>query len=147
MDYYIWKSDEKIAEDFFQTMAISVLLYGCTTIILSRNSGSSTKKKTGAARNFPLISLIIQIKRTRHAGHCCKSKEELIRDGFLWTPTHGHTGVGSPAKTYINQLCGDSRCHLEDPSRAKVGDPYFMKRMITHTHTHVYIYIYIYEDH
>ena len=31
----------------------------------------------------------IQVRRTRHAGHCWRSRDELIRDVLLWIPTHG----------------------------------------------------------
>ena len=30
----------------------------------------------------------IQVRRTRHAGHCWRSKDELISDVLLWTPTY-----------------------------------------------------------
>ncbi len=32
-----------------------------------------------------------------YAGHCWKSRDELIRDVLLWTPTHGRAKVGRPA--------------------------------------------------
>ena len=49
-----------------------------------------------------------QVKWARQAGHCWWSKDELISDVALWTPTHGHTSVSWSAKTYILQLCGDT---------------------------------------
>ena len=42
---------------------------------------------------------------SRHAGHCWRSKDEFISNVFLWTPTHGHTSIGQPVKSYIHQLC------------------------------------------
>ena len=39
---------------------------------------------------------------------------------LLWTPIHGHTNVGQSAKTYIHQLCTDTRWTLEDLSRVMV---------------------------
>ena len=33
--------------------------------------------------------LVRQLTITRHAGHCWRSRDELIRDVFLWTPTNG----------------------------------------------------------
>ena len=48
-----------------------------------------------------LISQTIQVRQTRHEGHCWKSKGELS-DLLLWTPTHEHTSVGQLAKTYIH---------------------------------------------
>ena len=35
----------------------------------------------------------------RYAGDCRWSKDELINKILQWTPTHGHTRVGQPAKT------------------------------------------------
>ena len=31
----------------------------------------------------------IQARRNRHAGHCRRSRDELISDVLLWTPTYG----------------------------------------------------------
>ena len=52
--------------------------------------------------------------RTRHAGHCWRSRDELISDGLLWTPSHGRAKAGRPARTYIQQLCEDTGCSPED---------------------------------
>ena len=49
----------------------------------------------------------IQIRRTRHAGHCWRSRDELISDVLLWTSSYGLAKAGRPARTYIQQLCGD----------------------------------------
>ena len=43
-----------------------------------------------------------------------ESGHELIRDVLLWTPTHGSAKAGRPARTYIQQLCDDTRCCPED---------------------------------
>ena len=64
--------------------------------------------------HLPPITKTIQVRRTRHAGHCWRSKEELISDVLLWTPTHGCASVGRPARTYIQQLCEDTGCNPED---------------------------------
>ena len=55
---------------------------------------------------------------TRHAGHCWRSRDELIRDVLLWIPTHGRAKAGRPARTYIQQLCEDTGCCPEDLPRA-----------------------------
>ena len=34
------------------------------------------------------IKKTIKVRRTRHAGHCGSSRDELIRDVLLWTPTY-----------------------------------------------------------
>ena len=64
--------------------------------------------------HLPPITKTIQVRRTRHAGHCWRSKDELISDVLLWTPTYGRAKAGRPARTYIQQLCEDTGCSPED---------------------------------
>ena len=64
--------------------------------------------------HLPPITKTIQVRRTRHAGHCWRSKDELISDVLLWTPTYGCAKAGRPARTYIQQLCKDMGCNPED---------------------------------
>ena len=68
--------------------------------------------------HLPPITKTIQVRRTRHAGHCWRSRDELISDVLLWTPTHGRAKAGRPARTYIQQLCEDTGCCPEDLPRA-----------------------------
>ena len=60
------------------------------------------------------LSLKLQIRRTKHTGHCRRNKDELISDVLLWTPAYGRAKVGRPARTYIQQLCADTGYSLED---------------------------------
>ena len=60
------------------------------------------------------ITKTIQVRRTRHAGHCWRSRDELISDVLLWTPSHCRAKVRRPARTYIQQLCKDTTCSFED---------------------------------
>ena len=55
---------------------------------------------------LPPITKTIQVRRTRHAGHCWRSRDELISDVFLWTSTY--------ARIYIQQQCKDPGCSPED---------------------------------
>ena len=64
--------------------------------------------------HLPLITKTIQVRRTRHAGHSWRSRDELICDVLLWTLTHSRAKAGRPARTYIQQLCGDTGCCPED---------------------------------
>ena len=64
--------------------------------------------------HLPPITRTIQVRRTRHAGHCWRTRDDLIRDVLLWTPTHGRAKAGRPARTYIQQLCEDTGCCPED---------------------------------
>ena len=131
----IWKSDltDKMKRSFFQAAVVSILLYGCTTWTLTKRmekkpDGNYTRM-LGAILNkswkqhptkqqlyghLPPITKTIKIWRTRHAGHWWRSRDELISDVLLWTPSHGRAKAGWPARTYIQHLCVDTGCSLED---------------------------------
>ena len=117
---------------FFQAAIVSILLYVCTTLTLTKRlekklddnckrmlpailnkswSQHPTKQLYG---HLPPITKTIQVRRIRHAGHCWRSRDELIIDGLLWTPSHGQAKSGWPAWNYREQLCGDTRCSPED---------------------------------
>ena len=64
--------------------------------------------------HLPPITKTIQVRRTRHTGHRWSSKDELISDVLLWTPTYGQAKAGRPAQTYIQQLCEGTGCNPED---------------------------------
>ena len=64
--------------------------------------------------HLPPVTKTIQVRRTRHAGHYWRSKDELISDVPLWTPADGQAKAGRPARTYIQQLCEDTGCSPED---------------------------------
>ena len=63
---------------------------------------------------LPPITKTIKARRTRHAGHWWRSRNELISDVLLWTLSHGRVKAGRPALTYIQQLCVDTGCSPED---------------------------------
>ena len=79
--------------------------------------GSNTPQDTNCTATCPLSRKLF-VRRTRHAGHCWRSRDELIRDVLLWIPTHGRAKAGRPARTYIQQLCEDTGCCPEDLPRA-----------------------------
>ena len=62
----------------------------------------------------PPITKTVQVRRTSHAGHCWRSRDELTSDVLLWTPTYGREKAGRSARTYIQQLCEDTGCSPED---------------------------------
>ena len=73
--------------------------------------------------HLPPITKTIQVRRTRYAGHCWRSRDELISDVLLWTPSYGQAKAGRPARTYIQQLCEDTECSPEDlPGVMKDGE-------------------------
>ena len=108
---------------FFQAAVVSILLYGCTTWTLTKRlkkklDGNYTRMLRAILNkswrqhptrhqlygHLPPITRTIQVRRTRHAGHCWRSKDELISDVLLWTPAYGQAKAGRPARTYI-QSC------------------------------------------
>ena len=100
--------------------------------------------------HLPPIMKTIQVRRTRNAGHCWRSRDELINDVLLWTPTHGRAKAGWPARTYIQQLCEDMRCSPEDLPEAMNDREKWRKRVrdirassTTWWWWYIYIYIYI----
>ena len=120
---------------FFQAAVISILLYGCTTWTLTKQleeklDGNYTRMLRAILNkswrqyptrhqlygHLPPITKTIQVRRTRtrHAGHCWRSRDELISDLLLWTPTLDRAKAGRPPRTYIQQLCEDTGCCPED---------------------------------
>ena len=99
--------------------------------------------------HLPPITKTIQVWRARHAGHCWRSRDELIRDVLLWIPTHGRAKAGRPARTYIQQLCEDMGCCPEDLPRAMNDREEWRERVRDIRATSAiwwwwYIYIYYY---
>ena len=125
----------KIKHNFFQAVVVSIL-YGCTTWTLTKRiekklDGNRTRMLRAilnkSSKQYPIkqlygyvpsLSKTIQVRRTRHAGHCWRSKDELISNILLWTSTHGRASLGRPTRTYLQQLCKDTGCNLEDPLEA-----------------------------
>ena len=68
--------------------------------------------------HLPPITKTIKVRRTRHAGHYWRSRDELISDVLLWTPSRGRAKAVRPARTYIQQLCEDTGYSAEDLSEA-----------------------------
>ena len=118
---------------FFQAAAVSILLYGCATWTLTKRmekmlDGNYTRMlrailnkswrqhptKQQLYGHVPPITKTIQVRRTRHVGHCWKSRDELISDVLQLTPSHGRAKAGRPARTNIQQLCEDTGCSPGD---------------------------------
>ena len=95
---------------FLQAAVVSILLYGCTTWTLTKRmekklDGNYTRMLRAILNKswwqhptrhqlygyLPPITKTIQVRRTRPAGHCWRSRDELISDVLLRTPTWGRT--------------------------------------------------------
>ena len=122
----IWKSDltDKMKRSFFQVAVVSILLYGCTTWTLRKRlekklDGNYTKMMRAILNkswrhhptrhqlydHLPPITETIQVRRTRHAGHCRRSRDELISDVLLWIPHMAEQKQGNELKpTYSSSV-------------------------------------------
>ena len=153
---------------FFQAAVASILLYGCTTWNLTKRlekklddnytrmlrailnkSWRQHPTRHQLYGHLPPITKTIQVRRIRHAGHYWRSRDELISDVLLWTPTYGRAKARRPARTYIQQLCEDTGCSPEDLPEAMNDREKWRERVrdIRATSTRWwwwYIYIYIY---
>ena len=122
---------------FFEASIVSFLLYGCTMWMLNERmekklDGNYTRMLQTILNKFwrqhptkyqlnghqPPITKTIKIRRTRHAGHCRRSKGELKSDVFLWTPSHGQAKAGRPPRMYIHQLSANMGWDPEDLPKA-----------------------------
>ena len=154
---------------FFQSAVVSVLLYGCTTWTLTKRmeknlDGNYTRILRAILNKFlrkhrttpqlydnlPPITKIFKVRRTRHTGYCWRSREELISDVLLWTPSYGRAKAGGLARTYIQQLCQDTGCNSEDLPEA-MNDSGERGAGISvlvawHDDDDIYIYLYIPTD-
>ena len=43
--------------------------------------------------HLPRIMKTINIRRNKHAGHCWRSRNDLISDVLLWTPSHSNINL------------------------------------------------------
>ena len=124
---------DKMKRSFFQAVVISILLYGCPTWTVTKRMEKKLdgkyKRMLRAILNrswrqhptkqqlyghLPPITKTIKVRRTRHAGLCWRSRDELISDVPQWTPSHDRAKSGWLARTYIQQLCEDTGCSPED---------------------------------
>ena len=117
IDTLLWKSDliDKMKRSILQTAVILILLYGCTTWTLTKRmekkldgnyarilrailnkSRKQHPTKPQLCDHLPPITKTTKVRRTRHAGHNWRSRDELI-----WTPSYGLAKAGRPARTYI----------------------------------------------
>ena len=131
----IWKSDltDKMKCSFFPAAIVLILLYGCTTWMLTKRmekkldgnyarmlqailnkSWRQHPTKQQLYSHLPPIMKTIKIRWTRHVGHWWRRRDELISNVLLWTPSYGRGKAGRPAQTYIQQLCVDTGYSPED---------------------------------
>ena len=116
----------------------------------SRRQHSTKQQLYG---HLPPITKTIKVRRTRHAGHCWRIKDELISDVLLWTPSHEWAKAEWPARTYIQQLCANMGWSPEDLPEVMDDREGWWERVrnicadgATWWWWWLYIYIYIYNQ-
>ena len=107
------KIDSQTNSNVWYCATLSIYIYhGCTTWTLTKRlkkklDGNYTRMLRAILNkswrqhptrhqlygHLPPITKIIQVRRTGHAEHCWRSKDELISDVLLWTPAY------SPSKS------------------------------------------------
>ena len=111
---------DKIKRTFFQAAVASILLYGCTTWTLNKCTekkldGNYTRMlqailnklwrqhltKQHLYSHLPPITKTVKIRWIEHMGHCWRSKDELMSDVLLWTPSHGSAKAGRLDRTSV----------------------------------------------
>ena len=131
--HHIWKSNisNKTKISFFRACVESILLYGAETWTMKRDlekrlDGTYTRllmrvqnmnwrnhpTKEEIYKDIPPISDTVRMRRNRFAGHCHRSKGEIISDLLLWRlpyPKRGRRPL-----TYPDVLCRDNEILFED---------------------------------
>ena len=136
--YWQYKNliNDKIKCDFFQVVAVSVLLYGCTTWIImkclkKKLNGNYTKMLCAVLnkswKQHPTkqqlygylapISQTIQVRQTTYRAYYWKWKDEhhmrhSLMNPYIWMCQCWPTNKG------LHQLCAATGCRLEDLPRA-----------------------------
>ena len=159
----IWKSHmtDKTKRSFFQAAVVSILLYGCTSWTLTKRmekkldsnyirmmrailnkSWGQQPTKHQLYGHLPPITKTIKVRRTRHAWHCWRSKDELISDVLQWNPSYGRAKAGRPARTYIQQLCEDValRTYQKRWTIGRSGERGSRISVLAAQHDDIYIY-------
>ena len=121
----ICKSDmsDKMKYSFFQAAVKLILLYGCTSWMLTKRmekklysdytrmvrailnkSWRQHLTKQQLYGHLPPITKTIKIRRTRHAGHCWRSRDKLISDVLLWSPHMAKQGRATSSNLHTAAL-------------------------------------------
>ena len=92
------------------TFLCSCGLASSPAVLLASKWCIHTAVSTRPLGHLPPITKTIQVRWTRDAGHCWRSRDELISDVLHWNPIFGRVKAGRPARTCIQQQCEETEC-------------------------------------
>ena len=135
--------------NFFQAAVESILLYGCTTRTLTKRmekkldgnysrmlrailnkSWSQHLTKQQLYGHLPPITKTIQVRRTRHAGRCWRSRDELISYVLQWNIHMDEQRQDVQFELTCNSSVPDPGCSLEDLPEAMDNREVWRERVI-----------------
>ena len=128
---FIWEKSVLLGNYFATIMSICCIytLHGCRLSVWRESlmaiaqefcklySNKSWRQHPTKQLLYGHISPMLKTIQVRHAGHCWRSKSQLISDVLLWTPSHWQARVRWPVRTYLQQFCTDTGCSMEDLPR------------------------------
>ena len=147
----VWNSKlrRQMKERLFLATVESVLLYGSETWSLTRTmekqiNGCYTRMLRMAMNvkandhvtneelygTLPLVTLKIQERRMRLAGHCIRHEEEIASKLVLWEPLEGTRNRGVQPTSYIDNLLRDTGLENTSELRSLMVDRNDWRRVI-----------------
>ena len=89
-----WELHKDVVNHFEQILKAGPHKTAAIWLLTSHRSWRQHPTKQQLYGHLPPITKTIQIRRTRYAGHCWRSRDKLISDVLLWTPSHGRAKTG-----------------------------------------------------
>ena len=144
----VWELQKTTGKIMASDSAWLLVGFGCVLWNMNPCGLFNAKSSLSLSLSFSLsIYIYIYIYKGFLNKYFVTTRDELISDVLLWTPSYGRAKAGRLARTYIQQLCEDTGCSPEDlpeTMKLKVRVKRDTDKPNTHTHTHTHIYIYIY---
>ena len=121
------------SETWTLTRTMEKQLNGCYTRLLRMAMGVSWKDHVTNEElygSLPLVSLKIQERRMRLAGHCIRHEEEKASKLVLWEPIEGTRNRGVQPAPYIDNLLRDTGAENTRELRSLMEDRTDWRRAI-----------------
>ena len=147
----VWSSKlrRQLKERLFLATVESVLLYGAETWSLNKTmekqingcytrmlrmtmnvNGKDHITNEELYGSLPLVTLKIQQRRMRLAGHCIRHEEEIASKLVLWEPLDGTRNRGVQPTSYIDNLLRDSGVETTNELRSLMEDRNDWRRVV-----------------